>query len=85
MHPEINRPLASSGMMKDVVFNGNQITHTIALPYLGIPASIKDYLITSLRWALGKLGGQLQVEIAEINEEERQAFLAMAQEDRKGL
>ena len=69
-------------MMKDVVFNGNQITLTIALPYLGIPASIKDYLITSLRWALGKLGGQLQ---AEINEEERQAFLAMAQEDWKGL
>ena len=82
MHPEINRSLVDSGMMKDVVFNGNQITHTIALPCLGIPASIKDYLITSLRWALGKLGGQLQ---AEINEEERQAFLAMAQEDRKGL
>ena len=85
MHPEINRSLVDSGMMKDVVFNGNQITHTIALPYLGTPASLKDYLITSLRWALGKLGGLLQVEIAEINEGERQAFLAMAQEDWKGL
>ena len=82
MHPEINHSLVDSGMMKDVVFNGNQITHMITLLYLVIPASIKDYLITGLRWALGKLGGQLQ---AEINEEERQAFLAMAQEDWKGL
>ncbi len=85
MHPEINRLLVDSVMVKDAVVNGNQITHTIAPPYLVIPVSIKDYLITSLRWALGKLGGPLQVEIAVINEGERQAFLAMAQEDWKGL
>jgi hypothetical protein len=72
-------------MVKGLVVDGNQITHMIALPYLVIPASIKDYLNYQSAVGSRKARGQLQVEIAEINEEERQAFLAMAQEDWKGL
>ena len=57
----------------------------LLLPILNIPAPVKDYLVNSLREVVAALGVQLEVEIAEMNEEERQAFLAMEQESWKDL
>lgn len=54
-------------------------------PFLGIPDSIKDYLVNSLRHAVMKLGARAEIKIAEINQEERLAFLAMEQECWRGL
>jgi len=84
-HPAISRTLADLGMIKDVRLHGSEARLTLALPILNIPAPIKDYLLNSLREAVAALGVQLEVEIAEMNEEERQAFLAMEQESWKGL
>ena len=56
----------------------------IVLPFLGIPASIKDYLLNSLRQAVIKLGAKVEIMIAEMNQEERLAFLAMEQKGWKG-
>jgi hypothetical protein len=52
---------------------------------LSIPAPVKDYLTNSLREAVAALDVRLEVEIAQMNDEERQAFLAMEQESWKGL
>jgi metal-sulfur cluster biosynthetic enzyme len=84
-HPAISRTLVDLGMIKDVGLRGSEVRLKLVLPILNIPAPVKDYLVNSLREAVAALGVQLEVEIAEMNEEERRAFLAMEQESWKGL
>jgi len=85
MHPAISRTLVELGMIKDIGLSGDEVRLTLALPILNIPAPVKDYLVNSLREAVAALGAQVKIEIAEMNEKERQAFLAMEQESWKGL
>ena len=85
MHPEISRTLVDLGMVKDIALKDDEVTLTLVPPFLGIPASIKDYLVNSLRQAVMKLGAKIKIGIAEMNQEERLAFLAMEQEGWKGL
>jgi len=85
MHPEISRTLVELGMVKDIAVKDDKVSLTLVLPLLGIPASIKDYLVDSLRQTVTKLGAKVEVRIAEMNQEERLAFLAMEQEGWKGL
>jgi len=84
MHPEISRTLVELGMVRDIALKDAEVTLTLVLPFLGIPASIKDYLVNSLRQAVMRLGANVEIRIAEMNEEERLAFLAMEQEGWKG-
>ncbi len=84
MHPEINRTLVELGMVKDITVKRSEVTLTLVLPLLSIPVSIKDYLVNSLRQAVMKLGAKIEVRVAEMNQEERLAFLAMEQESWKG-
>ena len=85
MHPEISRTLVELGMVRDIALKGDEVTLTLVLPFLGIPVSIEDYLVNSLRQAVIKLGAKAEVSIVEMNQEERLAFLAMEQEGWKGL
>ena len=85
MHPEISRTLVELGMVKEIALQGDEVTLTLVLPLLGIPVSIKDYLVNSLRQAVMKLGAKAEIKIAEMNQEERLAFLAMEQEGWRGL
>ena len=85
MHPAISRSLVELGMVKGVALKHDVVTLTLVLPALNIPASVKDYLVNSLRTAVAKLGAEVEVEITEMDEEERHAFLAMEQESWKGL
>ena len=85
MHPAINRSLVELGMVRDIALKHDVVTLILVLPVLNIPASVKDYLINSLQTAVAKLGAAVEVEITEMDEEERHAFLAMEQESWKGL
>ena len=85
MHPEINRTLVELGMVKDIALRDDEVSLSLVLPFLGIPVSIKDYLVNSLRQAVVKLGAKAEIKIAEMNQEERLAFLAMEQEGWRGL
>jgi thioredoxin 1 len=85
MHPAIDRSLVDLGMVKDVALKDDVVTLTLVLPDLNIPASVKDYLVGSLRTAVAKLGPEVEVEITKMSEEERYSFLAMEQESWKGL
>jgi len=85
IHPAISRTLIELGMVKYVTLEKDKVIITLALPILGIPASIKDQLVKSLRKAAAGLGAEAEVRITEMNQEERQAFLAMEQESWKGL
>ena len=85
MHPEISHTLIELGMVKDIALKDDEVTLTLVLPFLGIPASIKDYLVNSLRQAVMKLGAKVEVRIAEMSQQERLAFLVMEQDSWKGL
>jgi len=85
MHPEISRTLVELCMVKDIVLRDDEVSLSLVLPFLGIPTSIKDYLVNSLRQAVMKLGAKAEIKIAEMNQEERLAFLAMEQEGWRGL
>jgi len=84
MHPEINLTLVELGMVKDIALKDDKVTLTLVLPFLAIPVSIKDYLVNSLHQAVTRLGMKIEVTVAEMNQEERLAFLAMEQENWKG-
>jgi len=85
VHPEVSRTLVELGMVKDITLKDDEVMLTLMLPFLGIPISIKDYLVNSLRQAVAKLGLQVEIVIAEMSQEERLAFLAMEQDGWKGL
>jgi metal-sulfur cluster biosynthetic enzyme len=78
-HPEIDRTLVELGMIKDIAVRDNKVILTMVLPFLGIP--IKDYLVRSVQEAVTKLGVEIVVKLAEMNQEERDVFLAVAQEN----
>jgi len=80
VHPEINSTLVELGMVKDVALNGNEVTLTLVLPFRGIP----DVIANSLREEVAKLGANVEISIAEMNQEEKQAFFVMEQEGWKG-
>lgn len=85
-HPEIDCSLNELGMIKDITVKDKSVTVTLALPMLGIPVSIIDYLVDSLRETVTQLGLGLkfEVKLTEMNQEERQTFFAMARERWKG-
>lgn len=81
-HPAIDRTLVQLGMIKDIAVEGDSVTLTLVLPFLGVP--IKDYLVNSVREAVMKLGVEIEIKITEMSQEELQAFLAMEQESWRG-
>ena len=84
MHPEINHTLTELGMVKDITLKNNEVRLTLVLPLLNIPVSIKEYLINSLRHVVTELGAKIEISVAEMNQEERMAFLTMEQAGWKG-
>jgi metal-sulfur cluster biosynthetic enzyme len=79
-HPEIDCSLNELGMIKDMTVKDKKVAVTLALPMLGIPVAIRDYLMNSLRGAVTQLGLEFEVKLTGMNQEERQIFFAMAQE-----
>ena len=81
-HPEIANTLVDLGMLKDVVVEGNKVSLTLVLPFMGIPTQIKDYLVHSIHEALAGLDASLQIELklAEMTQDEIAKFSKMAME-----
>jgi metal-sulfur cluster biosynthetic enzyme len=77
-HPEIDRTLVELGMIKDIALEDDKVVLSMALPFPGIP--IRDYLVHSVEEVVTKLGVEIEVQLTEMNKEERDAFMAMAQE-----
>jgi Mrp family chromosome partitioning ATPase len=79
MHPEMKRNLVELGMIKDVVVKDSGVTFTLVLPFKEIP--IKDDLVHSVREAVAALdsGLEIEVKLAEMSQQERAAFMTMAE------
>ena len=80
MHPEINYSLIDMGMIKDVVCKERQVSLALKLRFLQVP--VKDLLIESIKKTLADLDNSIQVEtnIEEMSQEERENFMKMAKE-----
>lgn len=76
-HPEIDNTLVELGMIKDIAVRDNKATLTMTLPFLGVP--IKDYLVNSVKQVVTELGFEIEVKLTEMNQEQRDAFISMAQ------
>jgi len=78
MHPEIDASLMELGMIKDIVVQGNNVSMTMAFPFPGVP--IKDMLMESVEEPLKKLGLNVEIKTAVMNQDELQKFFQMEQE-----
>jgi len=80
MHPEINYSLVDLGMIKNVICEEKKVDLTLKLPFLQVP--VKDLLITNIKKTLADLDNSIQVEtnIEEMSQEERDNFTKMAKE-----
>ncbi len=85
-HPEINATLFDLGIIRDVEISPDnlKVSLILVLPMFGIPEAIRLYLVDSLAQAVQGLGAQLSYKIAEMNPEEKQAFMEKAQRLWKG-
>jgi Mrp family chromosome partitioning ATPase len=80
MHPEIEqRDLVGLKMIRDVSVSDGNVTLTLVLPFEEVP--IKDDLVRSVREAITSLeaGLKVDVKLAEMNQQERAAFMTEAE------
>ncbi len=79
IHPELKRNLIELDMIRDIAVEDNSVTLTLLLPFKQIP--IKDALVHSVREAVQGLdsGLTVEVELAEMSQQERAAFMATAE------
>jgi len=79
MHPEVKRNLVELEMIKDVSVADKKVTLTLVLPFAEIP--IKDDLVRMVKGAVAKLDATLQVEVnlAEMSQKERAAFMTASE------
>ena len=80
MHPEINFSLFHLGMVEDVACKEMKVSLTLKLPFLQVP--VKDLLIDIIKKALSDLDSSIHVEIniEQMNQEQRDNFTKMAKE-----
>ncbi|MCD6279600.1 DUF59 domain-containing protein [Candidatus Micrarchaeota archaeon] len=78
-HPEINYNLLELGMIRDIRLNNSDVQITLAVPYLYIP--IREDLINIIKESIAKneIENRVDVEVVEMNNEEKETFMRMAQ------
>jgi metal-sulfur cluster biosynthetic enzyme len=80
MHHEISYSLIDLGMIKDVVCEERKVGLTLKLPFPQVP--VRDLLIDIIKKTLSDLNSSIQVEIniGQMSQEERENFMKMAKE-----
>jgi metal-sulfur cluster biosynthetic enzyme len=80
-HPAIATTLSDLGIIRDIEISPEgKVTLTLILPFPNVPDNIRDYMVGSLAAAAQSAKGELiKVNLAFMNEEERQNFLIKEQ------
>ncbi len=76
-HPEIAMSLVDLGMVRDIEYTPEDdgVVLTLVVPFFGIPQAVRDYMVNALYQTIQAAGGELKgVNLAQMTEEERQAF-----------
>ncbi len=79
-HPEIAATLMELGMLRGFAYDAeeNEFSFTLVLPFMGIPQTVRDYLIHAVARAAHALGVEkFRITIEPMNEEERAHFVAL--------
>ena len=79
MHPEMERSLVALRMIRDVVAEQDAVSFKLLLPFAEVP--IKEDLMRSARQAVQALdpAATVEIEVAEMDQRERAAFIAQTQ------
>jgi len=83
-HPEIDATLVELGMIDDVRLEDG-ITIDLAIPMTGIPDQIKQMLAHSLADALDSVDAELTVQFVLMDEQARERFFEMKEDNWSGL
>ena len=85
-HPAIATTLLDLGMLRDIAVTSDlKATLTMVLPFPSIPNNVRSYMVSSLTAAAKSTGGELtKVDMAVMNESERQNFLTKEQRNWRG-
>jgi Mrp family chromosome partitioning ATPase len=78
IHPEFKRDLVELEMIKGVAVEDDQVTVTLALPFIDIP--VKDDLVRGVTEAVSGIDStaQIEVDLVEMSQKERAAFMGKA-------
>ncbi len=79
-HPEIANTLDELGMLRDIKLDENTgaVSFTLVLPMMNIPVQIRDMMLNSLGVALKGKATKMSVELAEMNNDERDKFFSLS-------
>jgi len=85
-HPSISATLFDLGMLRNIeVSPEGKVSLTMVLPFPNIPENVRGIMIAGLAKAAKDAGGELEkVDMAIMNDEERQNFLAIEQQNWRG-
>ena len=83
MHPTINCSLVELGIVKNIEIKTGKVTITLALPFAGVPDSIKDYLVDSLRESIEEVEAVVEIKTVAMTKEELKRFLALEKKNWK--
>jgi len=85
-HPSISATLLDLGMLRDVkVTSEGKVSLIMVLPFPNIPENVRNLIINHLANAAQSAGGKLdKVDLAVMNDEERQNFLSIEQQNWRG-
>jgi metal-sulfur cluster biosynthetic enzyme len=84
-HPEIDATLVELGMIDDVRADDGTAEIDVAIPMLGIPAAIKQLLAQRLTAAVEPTGIDLDVDFVVMDEQTKQRFFELEQQNWSGL
>jgi len=82
-HPQINCSLGDLGIVQDIKVSEDGISLKLVLPFLGIPAVIRDHMVHGLQQAVAGFDAELGIEVTEMTPPERQRFLTLEQQNWK--
>ena len=83
-HPEINSNLVNLGMVKDIHVSKDGVSLKLVLPFLGIPTTVRNYMLNSLQQAVARFDAELEIQVTEMTPSERQRFITLEQQNWKG-
>jgi metal-sulfur cluster biosynthetic enzyme len=83
MHPTINCSLVELGIVKNIEIKTGKVIITLALPFAGVPDSIKDYLVDSLRESIEEVEAVVMIKTVAMTKEELKRFLALEKKNWK--
>jgi len=84
-HPEIDATLVDLGMIDGVAVDDGEATIEIAIPMAGIPDAIKQLLARRVAEAVDPTGADIRIRFVLMDDETRERFFRMEQENWSGL